>query len=199
MINNTERYTTGEDAFSKPEWLKLIAVVDNLEDEVMLKLTVSKGFRREDIGHGTIKRRRKNEEVRVTTGIKIININFEDKMMKYYESKKDRIRDAPLNDDEIILIKKLLGSRGKQPNEYLITYSGRTAYRRLQDYCDRAGVRRRPFHALRATCIKFCKKAGWDDEQIARLTGDTIPVIQAHYSVPNLTEMVEVAGLKPVI
>jgi len=33
---------------------------------------------------------------------------------------------------------------------------GRTAHRKLQMYCDRARIPRRPFHALRATCIKFC-------------------------------------------
>ena len=199
MIKSKKRYTTGEDALSSKEWQKLISVVDNLEDEVMLKMTVTKGFRREDIGHGTLKRQRKNKTVKVTTGIKIENINLDDKRLTYYESKKDRIRDVPLNDSDITLLKKLINSRGKHQHEYLITYSGRTAYRKLQGYCDKAGIRRRPFHALRSTCVKFCKAAGWSDEQVASLTGDTISVIQEHYATPSTAEMGEVAEMKPVI
>lgn len=199
MINSKKRYTTGEDALSLKEWGTLIAVVDNLEDEVMLKMTVTKGFRREDIGHGTLKRQRRNKQVRKTTGIKIENIHINDKRLTYYESKKDRIRDVPLNDSDITLINKLINSRGKHQHEYLITYSGRTAYRKLQEYCDKAGIRRRPFHALRSTCVKFCKAAGWSDEQVASLTGDTISVIQEHYATPSTSEMTEVAETKPVI
>ena len=199
MIPSKKRYTTGEDALSSKEWQKLISVVDNLEDEVMLKMTVTKGFRREDIGHGTLKRQRKNKTVKVTTGIKIENINLDDKRLTYYESKKDRIRDVPLNDSDITLIKKLINSRGKHQHEYLITYSGRTAYRKLQEYCDKAGIRRRPFHALRSTCVKFCKAAGWSDEQVSSLTGDTISVIQEHSATPSTSEMTEVAEMKPVI
>jgi len=199
MIKSKNQYTTGEDALTKKEWLKLIAVVDNLEDEVMLKLTVTKGFRREDIGHGTIKRYRKTKPVWITTGIKVENIRFDDKILIYYESKKDRLRDVPLNETDITMIKKLLNSRGKQQHEYLITYSGRTAYRKLQEYCDKAGIRRRPFHALRSTCTKFCKLADWSDEQVSRLTGDTIAVIQEHYRTPSTAEMSEVARDKPII
>jgi len=199
MIMSKKRYTTGEDALSQKEWGKLISVVDNLEDEVMLKMTVAKGFRREDIGHGTLKRQRNNKKVKKTTGIKIENIHFDDKRLTYYESKKDRIRDVPLNDSDITLIKKLINSRGKHQHEYLIIYSGRTAYRKLQEYCDKAGIRRRPFHALRSTCVKFCKAAGWSDEQVSSLTGDTISVIQEHYATPSTSEMAEVAEIKPVI
>lgn len=200
MIKSQNRYTTGEDALSMKEWNKLISVVDVLEDEVMLKLTVTKGFRREDIGHSKkVKRFRKTEPVWITTGIKVENINFDEGRLTYYESKKDRIRDVPLTLDDIILIKKLLNSRGKKQHEYLITYSGRTAYRKLQEYCDKAGIRRRPFHALRSTCVKFCIAAGWRDEQTSRLIGDTVKVVQEHYATPSASEMEEVAREKPII
>ncbi|WP_226990803.1 hypothetical protein [Methanosarcina acetivorans] len=40
----------------------------------------------------------------------------------------------------------------------MFPFAGRTAYKRLhkrlQAYCERAGIQKRPFHALRATCIK---------------------------------------------
>ena len=198
MLYN-KRYTTGEDALTQKEWLKLIAVVDNLEDEVLMRLTVAKGFRREDIGHGTIKRRRKGKVVHITTGIKIDNIRFDEKILIFYESKKDRIWNVALNDADITLITKLIKSRGRKQSDFLITYSGRTAHRRLQQYCDKAGIRRRPFHALRATCIKFCTDAGWTEEQISKHTGDTIAVIQMHYRTPSTDEMSELAEEKAII
>ena len=198
MIHN-KRYTTGEDALTHKEWEKIIAVVDNLEDEVLMRLTVAKGFRREDIGHGTIKRRRKGKVVHITTGIKIDNIRFDEKILIFYESKKDRIWNVALNDADIVLITKLIKSRGHKQSDFLITYSGRTAHRRLQQYCDKAGIRRRPFHALRATCIKFCKDAGWTEEQVSKHTGDTIAVIQTHYRTPSTDEMTELAEEKAII
>jgi integrase len=97
------------------------------------------------------------------------------------------------------LITQLINSRGKDQCEYIFSKTGRTAYTRLQKYCDKAGIPRRPFHALRATCIKRCQAAGWSIEQVAKLTGDTIAVIQEHYSWPSSSEMQEVAMEKPVI
>lgn len=49
MIIRRERYKTGEKALTKDEYNRLLAVIDTLEDEVMLKLTVSTGIRREDV------------------------------------------------------------------------------------------------------------------------------------------------------
>jgi len=88
--------------------------------------------------------------------------------------------------------------------EYLFSwgknqYGDRTAYRRVQDLCDRAGIPRRPFHALRATCIKFAQIAGWSPEQVAELTGDTIRVIQEHYATPSKQEMCELVREKEIV
>jgi integrase len=98
------------------------------------------------------------------------------------------------------LIKLLVNSRDRaHKSPYLITYSGRTAHRKLQDYCDKAQIPRRPFHALRATCIKFCQRAGWRVEEVAKLTGDTIAVIQEHYSTPSESEMQEAIEKKAIL
>lgn len=188
-----------EGALLLTEWNKLISVVNNIEDEVLFRLTVSKGFRREDIGHGCVKRKRNNQSVLITTGIKIENILFEDKILVYYDSKKNMNRIVPLNTNEIRLIKKLIKLRGANQHEYLITSSGRSAHRKLQEYCDKAGIRRRSFHSLRSTCMQFCISAGWTPDQISKLTGDTISVIQEYYVTPPLSNMAEVAESKPII
>lgn len=177
-----ERYRTGEKALTPREYEKLISVIDRLDDEVLVKLAVSIGARREDLA-----------------SIKVSNMNLDELRLSFYEQKKRRIHHVPLSPEMVRLIRQLLNSRGKNQSEYLFPFTGRTAYSRLQMYCDKAGIPRRPFHALRATCIKRCQAADWSIEQVARLTGDTIAVIQEHYAWPSSSEMQEVASEKPLI
>lgn len=191
--------TYGEDSFTEKEWEKLMKVVDHLEDEVMLKTFLATGARREDVCHGNVRKRKKGKVVRVTTGIKIDNIDLEEHTITFTEHKKDRIKTVPIPEELSLLIRKLINSRGKQQSDYLITYSGKTAWSRLQKYCVKAGIDKRPIHAIRATCVKFCKKKGWTDEQISALTGDTTAVISKHYSTPSVSEMQELVREKPIL
>lgn len=179
MRYKADKYRTGEKALTRKEYEKLLTTIDNLEDEVMIQTAIATGIRREDL-----------------CSIKISDIDFNENKISFYESKKKRIWNVYTPDELVRKIKQLIQSRGKKQSEYLITYSGRTAYRRLQEYCDRAGIDRRPFHSLRATCIKFCQSAGWTPEQVSRHTGDTISVIQRHYSTPSTSEMYETAREK---
>ncbi len=191
MLQKRTRYTTGEKALSLPEWELLKPCIDNLEDEVMLKLAVSTGARREDIGYSQ----------KHNTGIRISDISeLPDGTgkMKFFEHKKNRIHEVPLSREMMRLIKLLINSRDKK-EQFLITYSGRTCHRRLQEYCDKAGIERRPFHALRATCIKLCQLNNWKVEEVAKLTGDTIAVIQEHYSTPSESEMQDAIRKKAII
>lgn len=184
-----ERYKTGEKALTDREFDKLMSVVDNIEDECLFTLAVSTGLRRYDITH-----------------IQLSNISFDNEdhpgnWLQYQEKKKkNRIRTIPLNDKCVQVIKKLINSRGKDyKSDMLFSMSDRTAYNHLQANCKKAGIPVRPFHALRATCIKRCQKAGWTPEQVACLTGDTIAVIQEHYLTPSTSEMREVTNLKSVV
>ena len=47
--------------------------------------------------------------------------------------------------------------------------------------------------------IKFCQRSGWRIEEVARLTGDTLAVIQEHYSTPSESEMQEAIETKCII
>jgi len=191
MLQKRERYTTGEKALSLDEWELLKPCIENLEDEVMLKLAVSTGIRREDLGYSE----------KHNSGIRISDITeLEDKTgkMKFFEHKKNRIYEVPISKEMMRLIKLLINSRDKK-EPFLITYSGRTCHRRLQEYCDKAGIPRRPFHALRATCIKLCQLNKWRVEEVSKLTGDTIAVIQEHYSTPSEGEMQDAIRKKAII
>ena len=191
MLQKRTRYTTGEKALIAEEWAKIQECIDNLEDEVMLKLAVSTGIRREDIGYS----KKHNSGIRVSD---IEELPDGTGRMKFLEHKKNRIHEVPLSKEMMRLIKLLINSRDKK-EQFLITFSGRTCHRRLQEYCDKAGIERRPFHALRATCIKLCQRAEWRVEEVAKLTGDTIAVIQEHYSTPTPGEMQETIRKKAII
>lgn len=176
-----ERYRTGEKAFTHTEIEKLLTSCMTIEDELLLKLGVSLGLRREDM-----------------VNLKVVDVDLNNNALSYYERKKSRLRVVPIGNNTKQLIIKYFHTIPKNQKQ-LFEFSGSTAYRKLQKLCDLAGIQRRPFHALRATCVKFCQKAGWTPEQVSELTGDTIRVIQEHYATPSQAEMSEVMNEKAVI
>ena len=180
MKLNSSKYKSGEKALSKKEYEKLISVIDNLGDELLVKMAVTTALRREDL-----------------CNIKISNIDLDNGVLTFHESKKNVDRPIYLNPDVMLLIKKYLKTQNKRDN--LFPFSGRTAYRHLNHWCRIAGIPERPFHALRATCVKFCQAAGWKPEEVAKLTGDTIRVIQEHYATPSDGDMRQAVQGKAII
>lgn len=181
MVTKKERYRTGEKALTRKEYERVLEVCGTLEDRVMVMLAVSLGLRRGDL-------------VRV----KIANIDFNNHHLTYLERKKgDRVRVVPIGQRLEQEIRMLIGTIPKG-QDTLFSFKDRQAYNRFNALCEKAGIGPRPFHALRATCIKFCQQAGWTPEQVSELTGDTIEVIQAHYATPSQAEMSEVMRTKEV-
>lgn len=181
----SDRYKSGEKALTRQEYDKLIAVITDLQDELLIKMAVATGIRREDL-----------------CNIKFNDVLLKDSQLIFWESKKSRQRTIDLPESVIVLIKKFYGSLDRESlkkREYLFDFVGRTAYRHFNEWCVVAGIPERPFHALRATCIKFCHAAGWSDEQISKLTGDKISTIQEHYMTPSVDEMREVTQGKAIV
>lgn len=175
-------YRTGEHSLTRKEYEKLLAACSSVENELMLKVAVGLGLRRYDLTH-----------------VMIADINLPEMEMSYHEKKKgNRIRTVFLSPRLIQIIVKYLKTIPKTQKK-LFAFSDKTAYNRLQKLCDIALIPRRPFHALRATCIKFHQAAGWRDEETAELVGDTIRVIQEHYATPSRSEMREATDTTEVI
>jgi integrase len=178
---NKQRYRTGEKALTRKEYEKVLSVCGTLEDRVMVMLAVSLGLRRSDL-------------VRVRVG----NVDFTNHQITYLEKKKgDRVRVVfigPKLEQEIRMLIQTL----PKGQDTLFSFKDRQAYNRFATLCEKAGIGSRPFHALRATCIKFCQLSGWSPEQVSELTGDTIEVIQAHYLTPSQAEMGETMRTKEV-
>jgi integrase len=175
-----ERYHSGEKALTRAEYEKLLSACDTFEDELFIRFAIATGLRREDF-----------------VNVKIGDIDTKNKLLSFYERKKKRNRTIPLSNDLCQLIEKYKKIIPKG-QEKLFPFSSRTAYNRLQELCKKAGIAPRPFHALRATCMKFCQHAGWTLEQTAALVGDTIEVVQEHYLTPSFDEMREVVEEKKI-
>lgn len=221
MKLESDKYSTGQKALSKEEYDKLLSVITNVEDELLIKLGIATCLRREDL-----------------CNIMFSNIYIDEKTqtgrLHFREAKKDRIqreptkivdgkkvrgkvlrdangntiktemwRDIDLSPKTVAMIKKFvntLSNEEKKKRVYLFSFKGRQAYNRFHSLCLKAGIDTRPIHALRATGIKFYHyEAGWTDEQIASITGDTIEVIHKHYMTPSVGEMKELINKKEII
>ncbi len=177
---NGKPYKTGEFALTEKEYDAILDACDSTEDECLIKFTVATGLRRADV-------------------VRVERQNIRNGKVTYSEKKKGgRIREIYIGPKLLQVLSKYEKTIPKE-QKLLFRFSERTAYNKLQHLCDIAGISRRPFHALRATCIKRCQKAGWTPEQVVDLTGDTLRVIQEHYAVPSSGEMQEVSKQKEIV
>ena len=188
MKRNSEIYRTGEKALTEKQVELFLGKIGSLYDETLFRLALSTGIRREDI-----------------VSIKQADVDLNNYQISFYENKKRRIRTIPLNENVVQKLKQHLHVIGKgewlfpSPYNHRKHISGRQIYSRFQKYLDAAGVESKPFHALRATCIKLCQRRGWSVEQAAKLLGDTIRVVQEHYTTPSNEELRQVARERPII
>lgn len=163
-------------ALSQTDYKKLLRACGTLEEELMIKIGVRLGLRRRDLSK-----------------ILIADIDLEERSLTFFEHKKNRHRTLPLTTDLAQLISKHLHTLPKD-RVYLFKWGKSehgdfTAWRKLNALCDRAGIARRPFHALRGTAYKFAKQQGWSAEQAAHLLGDTVQTAMMHYGKPSPGEM----------
>jgi len=181
-MRRKERYKSGEKALTPREVEQFLAVVTDIRDLALFQIALSCGLRRDDIVH-----------------INKADIDFLEKKLVFREKKKKRIHTVYLTDRVLTTIKMVLNAYGKEKDKRLFPISSKTAYNRFQRYLDRAGLPRRPFHSIRATCIKLCQAKGWGEAKTAAHVGDKVTTIQEHYLTPSPAEMREIVQEKGVL
>lgn len=187
-----DRMTAGKHALTEGQVKKLINNCPHLEEATLLSLGVSTGMRRFDI-------------VRVL----VDDVDLEENKVAYKEKKKgNRIRVVGLPQSTSTKIKRWLNVRdssskylfpARQSNSETGHISGRTAYNIFQRNLERNSLDKRPFHSLRATCVKLCQRKGWTPEQTAEHIGDKIETVRKHYSTPSDEEMFKVSKEKSLL
>ena len=164
-------------AFTEKEISKLLSACSDQNDRVMILVAYRYGLRRDDL-----------------SGIERNNVDLQNNTVTYYENKKKRMRQIPIESDVAQEIKILFNASPKQ--KYLLSWhNGSTCWRHLQDLCKIAGIPiplgrdGRPFHSFRGTCIKFRQAQGWTVNQCAALIGDTVETVMQHYAMTTPAEL----------
>ena len=181
------KLNSGQQALTIGQVNKLLSVIPRLDHELLFTLAITTGIRRADI-----------------VAIERSNIDLEHNNIRFYQSKKSNWHTVPISLFCAKLISQYTYTTG--PRKYLFPAAnpkkhicGKTAYNHFQTYLKIAGIKPRPFHTLRATCIKLSQKSGWSIEQVMALTDDSFRTIKEHYDTPSLEEMAEVAQNRPII
>jgi integrase len=189
LSENREVYRTGRDSLTPDEVERLLRAVLSYQEDVLLRVAIATGIRREDL-----------------VALTLEGVNAETGAIRFYESKKKRTRTVVVGGETLLALRRHVhelpaGTRYLFPSreQGVKHLSGKTAWNVLHRALERAGLKPRPFHALRATCIKLAQKKGWTPEQVSELTGDTIRTIQVHYSTPSHDEMAAVAREKAIL
>lgn len=181
MAKSFDSYT--KYALTQSEIDRCLAVCNTTERECIIKIGYTYGLRRED-----------------EAKLLIDDIDFTNKLFKYYEEKKDRKRVVPLTDDVRLSLQKHINAIGKKNGKWkrdtlFERPSGSTLYRRFQEILSDAGIdppegkKKRPFHALRGTCYKYWQRKGMPVTQIAELIGDTVETAMKHYGKATIADL----------
>src|SRR3990172_1331894 len=172
---------SGTVALTEPEATLLLSKIGHIEDKALLALAMATGMRREDV-----------------VAVHLKDVDLENRLVSFWESKKRRPWSAWFGEDTAVTLEQHIHGLPKgtpwlfpSPRDPKKHLSSRQAYNILQSWLERAGLKRRPFHALRATCIKLLQKRGISIEQVMKQTGDTFRTIKEHYDTPSDDEMRE--------
>lgn len=183
----------GELALVPSEVPRLLDSTVRGDDRALLATAIATGIRREDL---------------VAVERSAVDPDGPGAWLGYWESKKRRDRRVYVTGRAWVELRSQLAAlRGRRTRWIFPSrrgsgaghLSGRAAWDVLDRSLRSAGLPPRPFHALRATCVKVAQARGWTTEQIASLTGDSVAVIQRHYSVPSRDEMRDVARDRPLL
>lgn len=190
-VHKKRKYTSGQRALTQDQVQRFLLHITDLIHLGLFQLAIASGARREDV-------------VKIRTS----DVDFDNQTVTFFESKKRRTKKVYIPVTVANTLKMIVNINKSEP--YLFPghsdkirghghLSGRNAYNLFQTYLKKAELEPRPFHTIRATCIKLCQKRGWSVEQTAEHVGDTISVIQEHYTTPSEEEMRETANRKPIL
>jgi integrase len=182
------RGKAGTHALTEAEVGRLLEGVPHLEDEALLRLAINTGIRREDL-----------------VAVRLEAVDLDAGWISFWEAKKRRTWKVPVAGRAAAVLRQHMNTLPRStpwlfpsPRNPAKHASGRHAYNVLQERLAAAGLAPRPFHALRATCIKLAQRRRWTVEQVMALTGDSWRVIQEHYATPTEAEMAEAARARPI-
>jgi integrase len=173
-------YTTR--ALSEKEYQDLLNACMTYEDTCMLYLGVRFGLRRQDI-----------------VSVNVADVNLVTNKLRFYEKKKDRIRELPIPADLVPWFTQYIGHLPRTQKTLLKYTDDKTVYNRLQALCKKVGIKTPfPVHTLRGTCYKRLRNVyTWTLEAAAAWLGDSIEVAALHYGSVSEGELADLVHKPP--
>lgn len=186
---NRRKYKSGELALNKDEIKKLLDAITDIHYKALIALDIVTGLRRNDI-----------------VSLRRENYNPDDCIISFYEHKKDAMRTINVPSEYVI---SLLNEHLElcRQSEWLFPspkatgcyenahVSPRQAYDVFNEYLELAGLERRPFHALRATCYQLALDSDWNMSQSSEQLGITLRVAECHYNDSDALSVGEMQNL----
>ena len=174
--------STKKESLSFDEVNQVLESCKSLKQKTLLELAVSTAIRREDI-----------------VGIELNNIDLDNRKLQFYETKKKRYWEVPLEPKMLSSLKMYINGL---PNDarYLFPseqsnakhLSGKTAYNWLQSAMADAKIDgTMDFHGLRRTFVRLSRRMGRDIKYCQEMTGDTVDTLLKHYDGWSTEEMAE--------
>jgi len=159
----------------------LLASIDNIRDDALIRLGVSVGLRVSEV-----------------VSIRTSEIDFERGLIKIWDEKKDKWRLVMPTLESMSAIKKYLNLLPKQP-QYLFSFSTKTVERIIQKYTKRALGFIISWHSLRTTYVSRSVELEQSPAVVMVNTGDSPATILKYYT--KLPEVVirRFVENKPVI
>lgn len=173
---NRRNYKSGELALNSDEIKKLLDTITDIHYKALIALDIVTGLRRNDI-----------------VSLRRENYNPTDGTITFYEHKKDDTRTIYIPSEYVI---SLLNEHLElcRQSEWLFPspkvtgcyenahVSPRQVYDVFNEYLELAGLERRPFHALRATCYQLALNSDWNMSQSAAHLGIRLDIAESHYN-----------------
>ena len=114
-----------------------------------------------------------------------------ERKITFWENKKRRFWNVPLSVDVTNELRRYINTLPKGQRK-LFTFTGRTAYNKLQHYLKKAGITKPlAFHDLRRTYMKTAKKRGIPSKVVSQVTGDKVSTIEEFYENFTHEELLE--------
>ena len=185
---NAKATTSGENALSDKEVELLYKSLTDLRDVVLIKLAIATGIRRKDI-------------------VNIQRQDIESNKITFFERKKNALHSVPISDELYntiqMYIKLSRNSKWLFPSPKMGKFKNKHLHDRqcwdiLNEALTEIGLSKRPFHSLRATCVKRAQRKGWSIEEVMKLTNDSFATIKLHYDTPTQQEMTDAVKNKPL-
>ncbi len=180
-----KRYTTGEHALTAGQAMAVLEACRKLERKALLSTTVATGMRRGDVVQIEV------ANVEWVDGVAEITF-WEEKKERWWTSwvPRDLAQPLRMHMESLPSASRFVWPSDRSQSGHI---SSRSAWNWFNEALDRAGIPERPFHALRATCMKLARGRGWTIEQTMKQTGDSWRTVQEHYLTPGSEEMREAA------